>query len=167
MKGWKKRTEANTKIRAKRKLIINNAQTILKKRFIRSWSYITLKRKREKLIITNIRERHKELLIKISFQKFKRKYLRLQRYEMLKDTALFKYTQKLLRASFKSLYQFSKTHKLSSILNRKSQHLYWTRLATMGLGLFIKNSIRTKSKADFSIRVNISIILRLININTK
>lgn len=155
VKEWRKRTERNEKRRARRKRMSESERLMMKKRFIRSWNYIALKRKRERLILTTICKRHKELLVKVCFQKLKGRYLRLQKYEIQKGTALFKYSQKLLKLAFQVLHSHSANSKISKMLKEKSQRFYWTKLTTMGLGLFIKNSIRVRSQADLSLRVRI------------
>ena len=83
----------------------------------------------------------------------KQEFYSTQKFEILNNTAHFKYTQKLIESSFKSIEVYTVKKRRAKELREKGNKVSWLRLATMGLSLFIKNSIHSKKKMKLESKV--------------
>jgi len=102
--------------------------------------------------------RIKNIVLANSFKRFKTNLKnkiihKVHNYEIEEHTALFKYKYKLLSTAFKCLYKVTKNTGRKRLLRSKSKRIYWTKLATLGLTLFIKNSIYHKDRINLALRV--------------
>jgi len=151
--AWHKRTISNTGKRQHKKVANSYYKQTAGLKFLKYWQNFTNLSKQIRIKSLKIQEKHRLSILKLNFAKMRSRLERIQRYEVEKGTAFFKYSQKLMRDAFIALYKRNLNKKKMRNFIEKAQNMYKTRLLVLGISLFINNAIIQKKKADLYARV--------------
>lgn len=155
-KELSEQARSNLREQGKKKLAMQFGTKSVKKKCFKHWIAKIHERIEEKGKTEKVKEMVEILLKRKYFGRLCKEYSLRQKFKMDDSLAKFKHYRRLCKSAFKSIAFYSIRKKLSKILDVKGKRMNWVRLATIGLSLFIRNTIQEKEKAGIYAKVLLS-----------